>query len=205
MSEPLSLLLACLLGVRHALEPAHLAAVSALVSLGGSRARSLALTGAYAIAHGAAVAALGLIALTAGATIGPDALGLLERVGGALLALFGALAIRAVLTGREGHPVGDLAARLGAAGLGGAALFGGLHAIGGEGATQALATAGLASAGGGPVLLLFFVIGLLGANLAGALLLQAGLAIRVAPALRAALLIGYGLLGLGVGLGTLFH
>jgi hypothetical protein len=195
--------LALALGVRHALEPAHLAAIGALVALGGRPRRALALTGVYALAHGLLVTVLGIAALGVGAALGDGALALLERAGGAVLALLGLLAIRAALTGREGHPVGEIAARLGSAGLGGAALFGLLHALGGEGPTQALATAGLASASGAPALLGLFVVGLCATNLTAAALMAGGLALRVPGVVRSALLIGYGLLGLSLGLHTL--
>lgn len=203
MSELSAPLAALALGLRHALEPAHLAAVGALVSLGGGRARGLALVGVYSAAHALAVALLGLGALLLGDSLGGGAVALLERVGGLVLIALGLLALRALFTGRDGHPVGELATRLGSAGLAGAALFGALHALGGEGALQAFATAGLASATSGPLLLALFAAALVGANLLAALLIAGGIRTLPSRRLRLLLLTLFAALSLFVGVETL--
>ena len=194
-----ALVAALLLGLRHGAEPAHLAAVAALVGLGTSPRRSLAAVLAYALAHGIVIALLAGLAIAIGTVAGDEALALLERAGGATLMLFGLLALRAVLSGRHEHPVSGLAARLGARGIAGAALFGALHAAGGEVAGQALATAGLTRSSELLLAPLLFIIGLVAANLVIGLLLIRGMELHLPHTLHRALLAGYGLVGLIVG------
>jgi hypothetical protein len=175
---PLDVLGGCALGafigVRHAFEPDHLAAVSTLVAE-TPRARSAALLGAvWGLGHTAALLTVGAVLLAARAELSPRTMALAELGVAAMLVLLGLRNLaRAARTGGQGpvieHRHGGRAHRHAAAAdhihVGPwplalrPLLIGLVHGLAGSGALTALAIGGMASASGALLYMALFGLG----------------------------------------------
>jgi hypothetical protein len=144
------LLLGLLLGMRHALEPDHLAAVSTMIAARGNP-RSGAVLGAFwGIGHTLALFAVGCVLAAVDARL-PSSLadGFELLVAAMLVALGGRAIARAMSVRARGEPGGaSAAAAAGAWALGGQPLaVGVVHGLAGSGALTALAIASLPTLG----------------------------------------------------------
>ncbi|MHB8872293.1 MAG: hypothetical protein ACYC8T_01270 [Myxococcaceae bacterium] len=210
------LLLGLLLGMRHALEPDHLAAVSTMVARQKSP-WSGALVGAYwGVGHSAALLGLGLLLAALHAELSPGLVNAFELCVAAMLIVLGARAMhRALVLGPRGP---DAAHRHGAAEHRHAGtlghvhlgrwtlarqplLVGMIHGLAGSGALTALVLSSMPTAASRLLYLVLFGLG----SVAGMTLLT-GLAgwplARLQRDPRAARVLGgaTGMLSLGVGL-----
>src|SRR3954471_1593891 len=93
------LLLGFLLGMRHALEPDHLAAVSVLVTRRGTASAGAVLGAIWGIGHTLALFAVGCSLAALGARIPPRLAASFELLVAAMLVTLG---LRAILRDREG-------------------------------------------------------------------------------------------------------
>lgn len=93
------LLLGFLLGMRHALEPDHLAAVSVLVTRRGTATAGAVLGAIWGVGHTLALFAVGCSLAALGARIPPRLAACFELLVAAMLVTLG---LRALLRGREG-------------------------------------------------------------------------------------------------------
>lgn len=218
MIEPLTLLAGGLaLGMLHALDPDHLLAVANLDHARGGRRARFQVCGRWALGHGAALLAIGALALLAGTAL-PAELGLwAERLVGLVLILLGAGTLWTLIAGEAPlrlHAHGDAGTHFHLAGLPAhhgrrALLVGALHGTAGSAALLALAPLALAAnPWQGLGYLLAFGAGVAAAMLVAGSLLGAGLArlrgraalfsgVRVLLAL-AAMALGLYLLGEGL-------
>jgi hypothetical protein len=86
--------LGLVVGLRHALEPDHLAAVSTLVSDGASWRRGAVLGALWGVGHTAAILAAVVVLALLGAAMPPAVASALEAGVGVMLIVLGALAVR---------------------------------------------------------------------------------------------------------------
>jgi ABC-type nickel/cobalt efflux system permease component RcnA len=136
------LLLGFLLGIRHALEPDHLAAVSVLVARRGHAGAGAALGALWGVGHSLALLAVGCALAAMGSRLPPRLADAFEVLVAAMLVTLGA---RAILRARLGRHHADderlpgtrwaIARR--------PLLVGLIHGLAGSGALTALALAGL--------------------------------------------------------------
>jgi high-affinity nickel permease len=176
--------LALALGVRHALEPDHLAAVSTLVAGGGGGRQALATGAVWGLGHSLALLALGALLLGLRARLPVRVENGLEAMVGLMLLALGARA----LTRRSAEPHAHARRPL-AVGL--------LHGVAGSGALTALAIAALPSLWAQLWFMLWFGVGAMaGMALCAGL---AGFALRRASALQALLAPAAGLLSMAIG------
>ena len=149
--------LGLLLGLRHAFEADHLAAVTTLSARVGRRRDMLRIAAAWGLGHTLTLTLAGTLLVAAGVVWSPD--GRLARLGellaGVVLVWLGADALRRALGARRaaGHvdPAPALASR--------ALVVGGLHGMEGSGAVVLVALPALRSAGGAFVYLALFGVG----------------------------------------------
>lgn len=131
--------LGLLLGLRHALEADHLAAVASLASRGGRTREVARVAGAWGLGHAAVLFVAGAALVWTGTRWPPAVASALELAAGAVLVWLGVDVVRRAL--RRPRAVGDAAAARPGDGRGGAsrALFvGGVHGIEGSGAVVLL-------------------------------------------------------------------
>lgn len=96
-----SLLVSCgLLGLRHALDADHLAAIGTLLASGQSWRRAALLGAAWGIGHGLAVLAAGLVLLALGVQM-PESLATVFDI--AVVVMLALLGLRALFQGRPSH------------------------------------------------------------------------------------------------------
>ncbi len=146
-----------LLGLRHALEPDHLAAVAALASR-GARPRDVArVAAAWGFGHAAVLLVAGTALAWTGARWPPAVADGLAAAAGAMLVWLGAAALR--------RPAGAAPPTANAF-VGRALLVGGVHGIEGSGAVVLLALPGLRSTGAAAGWLAAFGAGSIGGMLA---------------------------------------
>jgi high-affinity nickel-transport protein len=156
-----------LLGLRHAFEADHLAAVTSLSARVARRRDVLRIAGAWGLGHTLTLAAAGTILVAAGVVWSPSSgwarAG--ELVAGGVLVWLGADVIRRALRGRgaAAAPTPALASR--------ALLVGGLHGMEGSGAVVLVALPALHSATQAFVYLALFGAGSILGMLASSLLL----------------------------------
>lgn len=132
-----------LLGVRHAFEADHLAAVTSLASRSRRRAHTMRVAAAWGLGHAAALTATGTVMVALGAAW-PASLGrTLEALAGAVLVWLGVDVLRraARASVRDGAP----APIAPAAPLSRALLVGGVHGLEGSGAVVLVALPALRS------------------------------------------------------------
>jgi nickel/cobalt exporter len=142
LSLAAGLLLGLLLGVRHALEPDHLAAVSVLVTRRGNPAGGVVLGAAWGLGHSLALLGVGCVLAALGARLPPRLAAVFELLVAVMLMTLGA---RALLRARSRSPVTPhrhehssrwtMARQPFVVGL--------IHGLAGSGALTALAVAGL--------------------------------------------------------------
>jgi hypothetical protein len=139
------LLLGLLLGMRHALEPDHLAAVSTLIAGRGNPRAGAVLGALWGIGHTLALFVVGCLLAALGARLPPGLADGFELLVAVMLTGLGGRAIaRAVRGGAGGGPP----ARRGRWALGGQPLaVGVVHGLAGSGALTALAVASLPTVG----------------------------------------------------------
>lgn len=98
------LLFGFLLGIRHALEADHVAAVAALATRSTSRRELLSLAAGWGTGHTLTILAMGTVAIAVGATLSAANEALLERaVGVVLVAMGGDVLRRAIGRGAHAH------------------------------------------------------------------------------------------------------
>jgi hypothetical protein len=135
------LLLGFLLGIRHALEPDHLAAVSVLVTRRGSPGAGAALGALWGLGHSLALFVVGSVLAGMGSRLPPRLADTFELLVAAMLVTLGARAI--LRAGRGARAARDLPAGAGWTMARQPLLVGLIHGLAGSGALAALALAGL--------------------------------------------------------------
>jgi hypothetical protein len=129
------LLLGVLLGMRHAIEPDHLAAVATLVTDGRTRFRG-ALVGAFwGVGHTFALLVVGVALVALRTTLSASLADAFELAVAVMLVLLGVRAIRRAAAADEAHAHGGPGVRPFFVGL--------VHGLAGSGALTALVFAGL--------------------------------------------------------------
>jgi hypothetical protein len=129
MTAPL-VWLGLLLGIRHAMEADHLAAVASLASRGGRARELVRVAGAWGLGHSATLLAAGAVLVWSGAVM-PARLGhALELVAGAVLVWLGLDVLRRAARPVQMRGGTSLASR--------AMVVGGLHGLEGSGAVVLL-------------------------------------------------------------------
>lgn len=209
-------ILGFVLGLRHALEPDHLAAVSTLVA-DGPRPRRAALIGAlWGLGHAGALVLAGGLLLLLRLDLPDRAAGVLELGVAAMLVVLGVQSVaRARREGRAGwapphahgdarheHPGAPRHVHVGPWALARRPLFVGLvHGLAGSGALATLALASMPSVGAGLGYVVVFGLGSIAgmALMTGAVGLPLGRIARGGRA-RAAVLSIAGLVSIGMGL-----
>ena len=189
-------ILSAILGLRHALEPDHMAAVATLVT-GTRRPTAAARLGAsWGIGHGAALLAMATLLAIAQATVQPAAAAALELLVGVMLIALGgvrlAAALRATPAPAHSH------------GTGRSFSVGIVHGLAGSGALVVLAAAQVPSTAGRLAFVATFGVG----SIVGMVLLSGmagGLLERLTkrPGVTMALCVGAGALSLVVGIAWL--
>lgn len=189
-------MLSAILGLRHALEPDHMAAVATLVT-GTRRPTAAARLGAsWGIGHGAALLAMVTLLAIAQATMQPSAAAALELLVGVMLIALGGVRIAAALRATP--------APVHSHGTGRSFSVGIVHGLAGSGALAVLAASQVPSMAGRLAFVATFGVG----SIVGMALLSGmagGLLERLAkrPAITRALSVGAGALSLVVGIAWL--
>ncbi len=152
------LLLGFLLGMRHALEPDHLAAVAVLVARRRSSAAGVVLGAVWGAGHTAALLGVGCVLATVGARLPPRLAGGFELLVAVMLVTLGA---RALILGSVAPPSdGQIHGHEHAwRGLRQPLVVGMIHGLAGSGALTAVALAGLPSSGARLAYVLLFGLG----------------------------------------------
>ena len=185
-------MLSAILGLRHALEPDHMAAVATLVT-GTRRPTAAARLGAsWGIGHGAALLAMATLLAIAEATVHPSAAAALELLVGVMLIALGGLRLAAALRASPAPHPHHGAGRSFSVGI--------VHGLAGSGALALLAASQVPSMGGRLAFVATFGVG----SIVGMALLSGmagGLLERLTkrPAVTRALSVGTGALSLIVG------
>jgi hypothetical protein len=208
--------LGAVLGVRHALEPDHLAAVSTLVAERPRPAQAALLGALWGVGHAAALLVVGVVLLAARGSLPAAAITAAELLVAAMLVVLGVRAVTLALRGGHGpvaahrhgaveHVHGGAAAHLHLRGRTLAVrplIVGLVHGLAGSGGLTALALAEMPSRAGALAYLGAFAIGSVAAMAAVSGLAGASLGRLVrGPRARIGLLAGAGALSVLVGIG----
>jgi high-affinity nickel-transport protein len=157
--------LGLLLGIRHAADPDHLVAVSAIAAGGGGRARSARVGLVWGLGHAATVLVLGGALVALGLQV-PARLGLgLEGLVGAVLIALGISNLRRRPTARDHAPLPRSLRR--------SFWVGAVHGLAGTGGLAVLAVAAMPTAAAAVAYLAVFGIG----SVAGMLTVSLGLGV----------------------------
>jgi len=202
----MAMLLGFAIGLRHAVDPDHVVAVSTIVAREGHPWRASYVGAVWGLGHGATILCLGFAAIALRIAI-PDAVSAWAECGvGALLVGLGVSNL-AALRRRGGaahahaaadHSLRSVCARSGLVGL--------MHGVAGSGAVTVLAATALPTPGAGLLYLASFCVGTLAGMVACSTLLGAPFAMASSgPRLQRALTATTGVASLALGALLLFE
>jgi high-affinity nickel-transport protein len=198
-----AILLGLALGVRHATDPDHVAAVAALVARHGCVGVAARIAAAWGVGHGAAILAIGGVLVALRIVVEPSFVVAAELVVAALLIVLGVANLRALGRPQDAHPFPEHVHDHGAASRSNRRAFGiGVaHGLGGSAAVALLALAAMPDLASQLVYLAVFGAGTVGGMVVLSTLLGLPLlAVRGRPLVSRIVLGASGALSLAVGL-----
>jgi high-affinity nickel-transport protein len=198
-----AILLGLALGVRHATDPDHVAAIAALVARHGRAGVAARIGAAWGVGHSAAILAIGGTFVALRIAVAPRIVVVAELLVAGILIALGVANLRALGRPREAHPHPARVHADGATLRSSRRAFtvGVAHGLGGSAAVALLALAAMPSTAAALAYLAVFGAGTIGGMVA--LSLALGLPLQAAsrrPAVSRLVLAGSGALSIAVGL-----